>query len=92
MDFFRRKPKLSFRKSEKDAFLLETPDVDERQGWKIFSSTAYAPIGRLSRYIAACGTHDLRGSPIEVLNARSWRRYILALSGLLVLWLFGFFL
>ncbi len=94
MGLFHRKRQVSFRRPERDTFRLDTDDVVED---KSLLDWAFGWLRRrrdvFSRYIAAGGTRDTRGSDgEEALRRRSWHRFGMTLTVLVVIWLLGMFL
>ncbi len=94
MGLFRRKRQVSFRRQEQHAFRLDTDDIVEDKslldwmfGWWRGRRDVF------TRYIAAGGTRDTRGSDgEETLRRRSWHRFGITLSIVLLIWLLGIFL
>ncbi len=93
MGFFRKKRRVTFRRPNRDSFLLDTEDgaadrsiLDWLFGWWRKRR------GVFSRYIAAGGTRETRGDGEETLRRRSWQRFIIVFTMALLLWLLGMFL
>ncbi len=91
MRSLRRRRHVSFRRPNRDPFRLDTRDVSDGRtlldtlfGWWIPHRDGF------SRYIAAGGTRDTRGSDgEEALRRRSWHRFAVTITVLLLLWLLG---
>lgn len=80
--------KYTLRKSDKDAFRLQTGDVTEDSS--LFSTPIHR--GSLARLLGAGGTRDTREDSEAFPYRRSWRRFVVVLTLLILIWLIGFFL
>ena len=80
---------VSFRRPDRDGFLLDTADVAEARGfWHGLLGLRARPRSGLSRYISSNGSHEDQVSEVEA-DRRSWKRFWLALIGVVVVWLLG---
>ncbi len=93
MSVFRKRRQVSFRRPERHAFRLDTDDVvEDRSILDLLFGWVWRRQDAFSRYIAAGGTRDTRGDGEEALRRRSWHRFAITLSILLIVWLLGMFL
>ncbi|MGN0887202.1 MAG: hypothetical protein ACI4RT_09470 [Candidatus Spyradenecus sp.] len=80
---------VSFRRPDRDGFLLDTADVAEARGfWHNLLGLKARPKSDFSRYISSNNTHEGQMSEVEA-DRRSWKRFWLALIGVVVVWLLG---
>ena len=81
-----RNQKFVFRGSDKNVFRLHTGDVTE-------SSSLFSRRRRetLSRLLGSGGTHATRIDPEAYPIRRSWERFGMVMTVLIILWLLGMF-
>ncbi len=91
MGRFHRKRHVSFRRPDRNAFRLDTEDITDGRtlldwlfGWWMPRRDGF------SRYITAGGTRDTRGSDgEEASRRRSWHRFAITLTVVVLVWILG---
>lgn len=91
MRLFGKRRKVSFHRTDGEAFRLETGDVEEGAPfWARLLRRRGTRRDGFSRYIAAGGARDLHAPDgQDALTRRSWRRFAAALTALALIWLLG---
>lgn len=81
--------RVSFRRPEQDGFRLETADVAEgRSLWQRLFGRARGPKAQWVRYASAGSAHEAGNDEVEA-DVRSWRRFGVAVTVVVIIWLLG---
>lgn len=81
--------RVSFRRPDRDGFRLETADIAEgRSLWRRLFGGPQNPKDEWVRYASAGSKHEVGNDEVEA-DVRSWRRFWMVLTVVVIIWLLG---